>query len=277
MTRVTLLILLLCGSQILNLKSQILNFESPLGLPATLTDLYIPGSEIEVIPRQNSDSSLVIRILQTKPAADGHRYDLEVYGLDPGTHPLADFLRHANSKAPIQNLPATFKVTTQHPLDTLPKPSDPQPVSPKKLGGYQTLIIVLGTLWLLILLAIIFYRKKQHADFTAENPPPTLHQKLQALVTTASTGDLTDHERANLERLILGHWKQKLPALQNLPPAQALVELRKHPDASPLILKLEEWLHSPNPDFSQKDITPLLNPYQQTANPSHPTKIRENS
>lgn len=238
---------------------------SPLGLPATITDLYITGSKIEVIPRQNSDSSLVIRILQTKPAADGFRYDLEVYGLDPGTHQLTDFLRHADTKSPIQNLPATFQVTTQHPLDTLPKPSDPQPVSPKKLGGYQTLIIVLGILWVLILLAIIFYRKKQVADFTAENPPPTLHQKLQVLVTAASTGDLTDYESANLERLILGHWKQRLPELEKLPPAKALVQLRTHPQASPLVLKLEEWLHSPNPDISQQDISPLLDPYRENS------------
>lgn len=235
---------------------------APLGLPTPITDLYIPGSEIEVIPRKNNESSLVIRILEIKPAADGFRYDLEAYALDPGTHPIATFLRYTDTKAPVENLAATFQVTIIHPLDSLPKPSDPEPVPPHKLGGYQTLIIVLGTIWLLIFLAIVFYRKKQVADFLSEYPPPTLHEKLQVLVANASSDDLTDTERANLERLILGHWKQKLPQIQNLPPARALVELRSHPEASPLILKLEEWLHAPNPNLSQTDISPLLAPYR---------------
>lgn len=235
---------------------------SPLGLPASVTDLYIPGSKVEVIPRKNNESSLVIRILETKPAADGFRYNLEVYGLDPGTHKIADFLRYADNKATISNLPATFEVTTQHPLDTLPKPNDPEPVPPKKLGGYKSLIITLGVLWLVIFLLIIFYRKKQVADVITENPPPTLHEKLHVLVTSAASGDLTDLERAKLERLVLGHWKQKIPELKNLPPAKALVELRTHPEASPLILKLEEWLHAPNPTFSQSDISALLDPFK---------------
>ena len=245
-----------------DLKSQISNLEAPLGLPTALEDLYIPGSKVEVIPRTNNESSLVIRILNVKPAADGFRYDLEIYALDPGTHRIADFLRYADDRTPIKNVDATFEVTTIHSLDSLPMPSSPEPVAPKKLGGYKTLIIVLGILWAIILLVIIFYRKKQTADFIAENPPPTLHEKLQVLVAHASQGDLTDYEQANLERLIIGHWKEKLPEIGSLPPARALVELRNHPDASPLVLKLEEWLHAPNPNLSLEEILPLLAPYQ---------------
>ena len=264
MIRSLLLFITLAFFQIPDLKSQISNPTSPLGLPTEVTDLYIPGSKIEVIPRKNSDSSLVIRILEIKSAADGFRYDLDIYGLDPGTHKLSDFLRYADSKSPVSNLPITFTVTTQHPLDTLPKPSDPEAVPPEKLGGYKTLIIVLGILWLTILLLIIFYRKKQIADFTAESPPPTLHERLQVLVTNASRGNLTDHERASLERLVLGHWKEKLPGLENHPAARALVQLRSHPEASPLILKLEEWLHAPAPSISHEEILPLLQPFENS-------------
>ena len=71
-----------------SLVSAFAQTSSPLGLPATITDLYIPGSLVEVIPRKDNESSLVIRIIETKPAAEGHRYDLEVYGLDPGPHQL---------------------------------------------------------------------------------------------------------------------------------------------------------------------------------------------
>ncbi|MEN8772988.1 MAG: hypothetical protein ABF380_07500 [Akkermansiaceae bacterium] len=236
--------------------------KAPLGFPGTLEDLYVPGSKIEIIPRTNNESSLVIRLLEVKPAADGFRYDLEIYALDPGSHRIADFLRYADNKAPVKDVDATFEVTTIHPLDTLPKPSDPEPIEPEKLGGYKTLIIVLGILWALILVTIIFYRKKQTSDFVAKSPPPTLHEKLQVLVSAASQGELTDHEQANLERLILGHWKEKIPEIGALTPARALVELRIHPEASPLILKLEEWLHAPNKNLSREEILPLLAPYQ---------------
>ena len=94
--------------------------------------------------------------------------------------------------------------------------------------------------------------------------PPVLPQpfkkKLHALVSRAATGDLPDGERARLERLILGHWKGKIPALESLAPAEALVKLRGHPEASPLILKLEEWLHAPNPSFFPGRTSPPSSP-----------------
>ena len=239
--------------------------KAPLGLPQTLEDLYIPGPRIEAIPRTNNESSLVIRILRIKPAADGFRYDLEIYALDPGTHRIAEFLRYATDRSPVQSLNATFEVTTTHPLDTLPKPSVPEPVEPEKLGGYKDLIIVLGIFWLLIFLAIIFYRKKQVDDLVLKKPLPTLHEKLQVLVSAASQGELNDQQQAHLERLILGHWKEKIPEIDSLPPARALVELRSHPEASPLILKLEEWLHAPNKKLSSEKFLPLLTPYTKNS------------
>ena len=235
--------------------------KAPLGLPKTLEDLYVPGSKIEVIPRTNNESSLVIRILEIKPAANGFRYDFEIYALDPGTHRIAEFLRYATDRSPIKDLDATFEVTTTHSLDTLPKPSEPEPVEPEKLGGYKNLIIVLGIFWLLIFLAIIFYRKKHGTDLVVEKPLPTLHEKLQVLVSVASQGEINDQQQANLERLILGHWKEQIPEIDSLTPARALVELRSHPEASPLILKLEEWLHAPNTKLSREEFLPLLAPY----------------
>ena len=69
--------------------------ESPtvrVGMPLTLTDIYIPGGEARPKPRPNRESPLVIRLLEVKPAQDGKRYDLEVYGLETGHYDLATFL-----------------------------------------------------------------------------------------------------------------------------------------------------------------------------------------
>lgn len=103
----TFLIIALLLFQISDLKSQVSDLQSPLGFPATVTDLYIPGPPVEVVPRRDNESSLVIRILESKPAADGFRYDLEIYALDPGTHRIADFLRRTNTQAPVEDLNAT--------------------------------------------------------------------------------------------------------------------------------------------------------------------------
>ena len=240
---------------------------SPLGLPATIEDLYIPGPEVEVIPRKNNESSLVIRILQTKPAANGFRYNLEIYALDPGKHLISDFLQRATDESPVTGLEATFEGSTVHPEDSLPKPKDPNPTPPPKLGGYRTLLIFLGGFWLLGLLAILLIRKKKPNTVSTSNPVLTPAEKIRQLVEKAAEGSLKDGDHARLERLLLGYWRTKIPEIINLAPAEALVELRSHPEASPLILKLEQWLHAPAPDFSEEELTSLLAPYHSQSHP----------
>ncbi len=235
--------------------------ETPLGFPVTLTDIYIPGAEAEPIPRKDNASSLVIRVLAIKPAADGHRYDLEVYGLDAGIHALADYLQYMGGE-PVQGLETTLRVTTKHALDELPQPQELTLVSPKKLGGYRMVSIALGVLWFAGLLAILFYKKRGPAAEAASERPLTLHEKLHALVTRAAEGALSEDEKAQLERLIVGHWKREIPDLDADSPAKALRELRQHPEASPLIMKLEEWLHAPNASTNQEEIQRLLQPFQ---------------
>ena len=54
-----------------------------------------------------------------------------------------------------------------------------------------------------------------------------------------------------------------MPEIESLSPARALVQLRSHPEASPLILKLEEWLHAPNKKLSREEFLTLLTPYME--------------
>jgi hypothetical protein len=68
--------------------------------------------------------------------------------------------------------------------------------------------------------------------------------------------------QAQLERLIIGYWRERLPEIGALPPAQAMIRLRSHPEASPLLLALEEWLHARRSHATAKDIEILLAPYR---------------
>ena len=235
--------------------------ETPLGLPTTITDLYIPGTKVEPIPRKDREGSLVIRVIEIKPAADGFRYDLEVYGLDPGEHILSDYLQREDGTS-INGLDHSVQITTQHALDSLPKPEELTIIPPKKIGGYRLLSIIVGILWTIIFLGILFYKKRPPPTEAPPPPPPTLHEKLNTLVNAASDGSLSKNQQAELERLITGHWKQSAPELASLSPSQAIHQLRTHPEASPLILKLEEWLHAPNSSASQADINQLLEPFR---------------
>lgn len=234
---------------------------APLGLPTTLTDIYIPGTEVEPIPRTDNKPSLVIRILEIKPAQDGFRYDLQIYGLDPGYHRISKYLRYKNTQQPVTKLKNTLEITTQLPLETLPKPQPLEQNTPPEQSHYRALLITAAILWTILFLAIIFYKKRKAATQQAVQEPTT-QEKLQTLLLATAHGDLTTDEQAQLERLIIGHYKTQIPEIQNLPPTQALQKLKTHPQTSHLIQKIEQWLHHPNPKITQAEIQPLLNPFQ---------------
>jgi len=234
---------------------------SPLGLPITLTDVYISGSEVEPIPRTDNKASLVIRILEIKPAENGHRYDLHIYGLDHGSHHLSKYLQYKDDLSPVTDLDTTLTITTKHPIETLPEPQDLEQISPPEQSHYKNIVTVVAVIWTLILLFILFYKKRK-PQTQEQVPEPTTQEKLQQLLLASAHGDLTTEQQAQLELLVIGHYKKQIPKIQDLPPTQALQELKAHPEASPLILKVEQWLHHPNPKVTQSEIQPLLKPFE---------------
>ena len=233
-----------------------------VGIPVTLTDLYIPGGEVRPKPRPNHEPPLVLRLLEVKPAADGHRYDLEVYGLDEGRYNLADFLEPVDPASPprfVKELPLV--VSTELPPG-LPKPAELTANPPPKVGGYRAALWALGILWILVFALLLFWKKRRTGTAEADAAPPTLAERLRELVTMASQGALDANQQATLERLVLGHWHQRLPELDGLPPARALAKLRHHEEAGPLLRQLEAWLHARNPEIDAGQIEELLTPYR---------------
>lgn len=239
-------------------------YDSPLGMPIEITDVYIAGPEVEPIPRTDQSSSLVIRILKVKAAEDGFRYDLSIYGLDPGVYKISDFLQYKDTENPVRSdLATTLKITNQHPIDELPKPEEIEHRLKDRLGGYRASLIVISIFWVVGLLLLLFYRKQKQAESDRSEAELTLHEKLQQLVGAAATGKLDEQGQAQLERLIIGHWKTELPELNSIPATEALAQLRNHPEASPLILKIEQWLHaSHRGEVDLDEINEMLKPFQ---------------
>ena len=124
-------------------------------------------------------------------------------------------------------------------------------------------MILLGAIWTAGLVAILLWRKKKPlGDQQDSKAPPTLSERLRPLVAQASEGKLSSDDRAKLERLVIGHWREKRPDIAVLTPAGAMAKLRTDPAASPLILALERWLHARESKTSEAEIAKLLTPYQ---------------
>lgn len=233
-----------------------------VGQPVVLTDIYIPGGEAKPLPRRDRNPPLVVRLLDTKPAQDGYRYDFEITGLDPGKYDLAKFLAAADPANPPEFPEIKLEITAGLPAGlVLPHEMGKEELTP--LGGYQRKMMIFAGLWFAGLIGILIWKRGRSASSgSTEIAPPSLGERLQPLVLQASRGSLDSSGRAALERLVIGHWRERLPEIASLPPAEAMVKLRAHPDASPLLLELERWLHSRDPNVSADRIEALLAPYR---------------
>jgi hypothetical protein len=95
-----------------------------------------------------------------------------------------------------------------------------------------------------------------------EAAPLTLADRLRPLVEDARTGELSTERRAELERLLLAHWRERRD-LAGVDAADAVIRLRRDEEAGPLLRQLEEWLHRPGGSGAHEvDVAALLEPYR---------------
>jgi hypothetical protein len=233
---------------------------STVGLPARIEGLVLPGPELEVKPLADRRSPVVVRIVRTSPHGTAFRYDLEYHGLEPGKYDLKEYLRRKDGSS-AADLPAiAVEIVSVLPPGQV-QPNELEPKPPPRLGGYQLTLLVAGVFWVLGLLVILFVgRRKRVAEEQAAARPRTLADHLRPLVEGALAGRLAPTQLAELERTLLIYWERRLH-LGTRKPAEAIAELRRHPEAGPLLRQLEAWLHRPGP-AAGVDVAALLKPYQ---------------
>jgi hypothetical protein len=235
--------------------------ESAVGMRSELRDVIIPGSELVAKPLEPG-APVVVRVLVARTHGDAFRYDLDYYGLEPGTFDLVDFLQPKDGSAKDEAATVPVEFTSALAADRI-TPNEPEAGEVPSVGGYKTWLVIIGVLWLAILLFLIFYRRsKTEPAEEVDAPPPSFADRLRPLVKAARDGELDDSRKAELERTLLGFWREKLD-LADESPATALVKLRANPDASPLLKQLERWLHHPDPE-APSDVEALLAPYRDT-------------
>ena len=252
-------IALLLGSALVRAEDAALPTQR-VGQPLEIRDLYVPGGEVKAKPRRDRKPPLMVRILEVKPAKDGSRYDFEVQGLEAGTYNLADFLEAPAGTA----LPAIpLEITSAIP-EGLVHPNPAEAGDLPEFGGYKTRMKILVALWFAGLIAILLWRtKKTTSEANTTETIQPLADRLRPLIAAASKGELASYDRAKLERLVIGHWREHRPDIATLPPAEAMTKLRHDPEAAPLFLALERWLHARSSQTTQAEIDQLLAPYNR--------------
>jgi hypothetical protein len=233
-----------------------------VGLTSLIQDLLLPGSELQVKPDPEGRSPVVVRLTAVRPhGTAGFRYDLSWFAYEAGPHDLSQYLERVDG-SPLGALPAigveAVAVLPPGPPQTLPEFQAPLP----KLGGYRTALVVGGCLWLAGLIALFIWRRPRSLTAAAVAPDATLPlaDRLRVLLENARTGSLDADGRAQLERLVLGFWRERLQ-LTNLPVPEAVHRLRNHPEAGGLLREVESWLHSGKSTASATSMAALLLPY----------------
>jgi hypothetical protein len=231
--------------------------QTNIGISGHVQQIVLPGPELEAVPL-DAKSPLVLRVLATYPHGTDFRYDLEYYALEAGHYDLAKYLKHKDG-TPITGLPEIpVDVEALLPAGQV-QPNPLEQTALPHLGGYQKTMIVLGVVWVVGLLAILFLGRRRAQAARERVRPRTLAEELRPLVEDALAGKLSRSDRARLELRLVEYWRRKL-ALVDHSPQTLIVELRAHPEAGALLRSLEDWLHRPDPP-AQVDLAQLLAPY----------------
>jgi hypothetical protein len=233
--------------------------------------IVIPGSLVEAKP-VDEKAPMIVRIAASTQDQNGTRYDIRYIGLEPGSFDLKRCLfRIDRSTTPeIPSIPVTIG-------GVLPEDHQGQlvaeNVSPLRfLGAYKWLLIAIGVAWVAMLYPLIFARRKRAAAVVeSAPPPPTLADRLRPLVQQAAEGTLSADGKGQLERLLLGHWRERLH-LADVGMADAMTRLRQHREAGALLRALEDWLHRP-PGSATVDVAAVLEPYRSIPAPAAPPEV----
>ena len=234
---------------------------STVGMPAKITQLVLAGPELEARPIEDRRAPLVLRVVASYPHGSAFRYNLVYYGLEPGAYDLKDYLRRKDGSSMNGVVPIPVRVEPvlppgqiqPHPLVLAPSPFT---------GGYRLLIVIGGAAWVAGLAAILLAGRWKRSEIVAKSlRPVTLADRLRPLVDAAVAGTLTQGQHAELERLLIGYWRNRL-GLENAAPADLIGVLRNHDEAGLLMRRLEDWLHRPAGAAETVDVAALLKPYQ---------------
>jgi hypothetical protein len=232
----------------------------PIGMEGSVA-VMLPRADYRLRPLDDR-TELLLRIDRVEPATNGqHRYQLHYIGFEPGVYSLADFMVNPDGSRPVELATIRVPVHARLPDDHNGQLNLHVPDRFPFIGGYRAMLGTLGVIWIggFVAYAMANRKKRPPAFEIYEIPTLSLAERLRPLVEAAARGELNVAGQANLERLLIGYWREKL----NLPDqrmADALRQLKAHGEAGDLLRALERWLHRPG-GVSTEEVSALLRPY----------------
>ena len=223
-------------------------------------EVTLPGTLLEARPVEHR-APLIVRVAETRPRGEEIWYDLRFIGLVPGTYDLRTNLVRldGSSMQNLQPLPVSVAPLLPDPHDGKLVEQTPSPLG--RLGGYRTAMIAAGIIWALLFVPLVWRHRKRVAATAPPPVEPTFADRLRPLVEQAAAGKLTGDGQAQLERMLLNYWRDRLQ-LGALDMGDAIRRLREHAEAGELLRALETWLHRP-PGSGTVDVATLLEPYRR--------------
>lgn len=230
-----------------------------VGSMQRLTDVVVSGSKLIPRPLDNRRMPIVLRMVQVRPHGEAFRYDLEFVGLEPGDFDLRDYLVRADGSLEPHLPSLKVKILSALPEGHIP-PHELKNSLPW-LGSYRVWVWVAGIFWLAVFLGLIFYRRPASQTNVSHTKPLTFAEMLKPRLQSALQGSINAHQLAELERYLVEFWRRKLGWFDR-DPVSVVVDLRKHPQAGPLMTQLEQWIHARQRN-TDVDLDQLLKPYQE--------------
>jgi hypothetical protein len=219
------------------------NPEVTIGVEGRRT-VEIAGPQLTAAPFTPGDA-LAVRIAEARPVTGGYEYDLRFMGFGPGEHDMAAALRRPDG-SPAPSMPE-LRVQLE-PL--IPEDYSGElyaaPPSPIDLhSNYTRWMTAAWVLWAALLLPLAWYGHKRRRAAPKPIPPPSVIERLRALLQQATREHLSPEEQADVEQLLLAFWSERLQ-LSEESLGDAIEQLRRHPQAGAQWSKVERWLHSPH-------------------------------
>jgi len=216
----------------------------PLGVEEAVIIRY-SGPHLVARPYRRG-ASVNLRIANETQQDNLRVYDVRYVVSLPGEFDLTEYLTSADG-SPITDLPS-FKVRG---LTSLTKDIETRIQEIEKVGvhvwhWYYETLTVLGIVWGLWLMCLIFIgRPKRPPKKTPSPPPPSVTQRIARYLIALRKGELTVDEKAELEMLLLEHWRDRL-GLRDGRMAESCQQIQRSDQLGTLYERLQAWLHVPN-------------------------------
>lgn len=219
-------------------------FRIPRGMTGKIVFEY-SGRALQARAQRDVDAPLWLRLqrLSGSPV----RYEATFAGAVAGTWDLRSLMEHADGSAVTEIGPVPVVIVSTLHEDRSSDLFAAAEYQPVIRGGYRVMFSAAVLIWLgipVVVLAVRHARRAPVADAVEPVPIMTLADQIRPLVEAAARGTISVADQSRLELLLYHHWRER-ESLQATSMVQAIQQLRQHPEAGPLLLHLEQWLHAP--------------------------------